>query len=66
MLLEGDMGNVMRPDSPIGRYVSPEEIAEMIVTLLSDASRSVVGDTVRMCGGSGVVTFDDVDATFEV
>lgn len=66
MLLEGDMANVMRPDSPIGRYVSPEEIAEMIVTLLSDASRSVVGDTVRMCGGSGVVTFDDVDATFEV
>lgn len=66
MLLEGDADNVMRPDSPIGRYVSPEEIAEMIVTLLSDASRSVVGDTVRMCGGSGVVTFDDVDATFEV
>ena len=66
MLLEGDAGNVMLPRSPIGRYVTPEEIAEMVVTLLSDASRSVIGDTVRMTGGSGVVTFDDADATFEL
>lgn len=66
MLLEGDEDNVMLPKSPIGRYVTPEEIAEMVVMLLSDASRSVIGDTVRMTGGSGVVTFDDADATFEL
>lgn len=66
MLIEGDAGNVMKPNSPIGRYVTPEEIASMVVTLLSDASRSTVGDTVRMCGGSGVVTFDDADVTFEL
>lgn len=65
MLVEGDTGNVMKPNSPIGRYVTPEEIASMVVTLLSDASRSTVGDTVRMCGGSGVFTYDDADATFE-
>lgn len=66
MLLEGDIENVMRPSSPIGRYATSEEIAEIVVTLLSDSSRSIVGDTVRMCGGSGVITYDDVDATFEV
>lgn len=66
MLLEGDVSNVMLPRSPIGRYVTPEEIAEMVVSLLSDASRSIVGDTVRMTGGSGVITFDDAEATFEL
>lgn len=66
MLLEDDASNVMLPRSPIGRYVTPEEIAEMVVSLLSDASRSIVGDTVRMTGGSGVITFDDVEATFEL
>lgn len=66
MLIEGDAQNIMLSQSPIGRYVTPEEIGEMIVMLLSDASRSVVGDTVRMTGGSGVITFDDTDATFEL
>lgn len=66
MLMEGEDGNVMLPRSPIGRYVTPEEIAEMVVMLLSDASRSVIGDTVRMTGGSGVITFDDADAAFEL
>lgn len=66
MLLEGDVSNIMLPRSPIGRYVTPEEIAEMVVSLLSDASRSIVGDAVRMTGGSGVITFDDAEATFEL
>lgn len=65
MLIEGSGGNVALPRSPIGRYVTPEEIAEMVVTLLSDASRSVIGDAVRMTGGSGIVTFDDVNAFFD-
>lgn len=66
MLLEGDAENIALPRSPIGRFVTSEEIAEMVVSLLSDASRSVIGDAVRMTGGSGVITFDDTDATFEL
>lgn len=66
MLLEGDMANVVRSDSPIGRHVSPEKIAEKNVTLLSYSSRSVKGDAVQMCSGGGVVTFGDVDVNFEV
>ena len=64
MLIEGGGDNISLPRSPIGRYVTPEEIAGMVVTLLSDASRSIIGDTVCMTGGSGIVTLDDVDATF--
>ena len=66
MLVEDDGGNITAPQSPIGRYLTPEEIAEMIVTLLGDSSRGIIGDTIRMTGGSGVITFDDVDATFEL
>lgn len=66
MLLEGDAGNITLPRSPIGRFVTPEEIAEMVVSLLCDSSRSVIGDAVRMTGGSGVITLDDADATFEL
>lgn len=66
MLVEDDGGNIMAPRSPIGRYLTPEEIAEMIVTLLGGSSRGIIGDTIRMTGGSGVITFDDIDATFEL
>lgn len=65
MLMEDSTGNVMAPRSPMGRYLTSEEIAEMVVTLLSSASRGVIGDTIRMTGGSGVITFDDVDYVFE-
>lgn len=65
LLFEGAADNYSRPNSPIGRYVTPEEIASMVVTLLGDESRSIVGDTIRMTGGSGVVTFDDVTSDFD-
>ncbi len=66
LLEENAVDNIALPRSPIGRFVTPEEIAEMVVALLSDASRSIIGDTVRMTGGSGVITFDDAAATFEL
>lgn len=65
-MLIGDNNNIMAPRSPIGRYLTPEEIAEIIVTLLTDSSRGIIGDTIRMTGGSGVITFDDVDTIFEL
>lgn len=65
-MLIGDNNNIMTPRSPIGRYLTPEEIAEIIVTLLTDSSRGIIGDTIRMTGGSGVITFDDVDTIFEL
>jgi len=36
---------------PLGRIASPEEIAEPIVFLASDASRWITGDRIRVAGG---------------
>ena len=45
--------------NPSGRYVTPEEVANMAVVLVSDLGRMVVGDVVYISGGGGVVTVDD-------
>lgn len=50
--------------NPLGRFTLPEEIANMAVFLVSDMGRSIVGDIIYMTGGSGLVTFDDVDYNF--
>lgn len=49
------------PSSPIGRYILPEEIANMAVFLVSDMGHSIVGDIVYMTGGMGVITYDDMN-----
>lgn len=41
----------MGRQSPIGRIAEPEEVAEAIVWLLSDAARYVTGDIIRTDGG---------------
>ena len=42
--------------SPIGRYSTPEEIAELALVLVSDLGNIVVGDTLYATGGSGVIS----------
>lgn len=64
MLLGDDSGNLDNPAVPVGRYATPEEIANMAVVLVSDLARMVVGDVVYMTGGCGNLTCDDVDYTF--
>ena len=49
---------------PLGRYILPEEIAKMAVVLVSDLGRSIMGDTIYMTGGAGLLTFDDVEYGF--
>lgn len=50
--------------NPLGRYEMPCEIANMAVFLVSDMGRAIVGDMIFMTGGSGVVTYDDVNYRF--
>ena len=59
MLLD-DKDNIKNESSPTGRYVTPEEIANMSVILVSDLGRMIVGDTLYMTGGSGNLTLDDI------
>ena len=59
MLLD-DKDNIKNESSPTGRYVTPEEIANMSVILVSDLGRMIVGDTLYMTGGSGNLTLYDI------
>lgn len=45
---------------PAGRYVLPQEIANLAVFLTSSMGRMIVGDVVKITGGSAVITYDDV------
>ena len=57
---DGD-SNISLPNNPSGRYALPEEIANMAVVLTSGLGRMVVGDIVYMTGGSGIITYDDIN-----
>ena len=56
--------NIYHPTNLIGRYIMPQEIANMAVILVSEAGRSIVGDIVYMTGGSGNVTNEDLPYEF--
>ena len=47
-----------------GRYITPEEIANMAVVLVSGIGKAVVGDIVYMTGGAGLLTTDDIPCIF--
>lgn len=53
--------NIVNSSLPIGRYILPQEIANMAVFLVSDMGRSIVGDTIYMTGGAGNISFDGVN-----
>lgn len=54
---EGD--SIYKPGQPSGRYAIPSEIADMAVMLVSDMGNLVVGDTLYMTGGSGVISLHE-------
>lgn len=64
MLVPHTQESIDLPTNPIKRFATPQEIANMAVVLVSDMSRTIVGDCVYMSGGAGLITFDDVDYGF--
>ena len=60
MMMKNPQEDISLDNSPIGRYIMPEEIANVAVMLVSDAGRCIVGDTVYVTGGAGIITFDDI------
>lgn len=47
--------------NPSGRMVTVEEVAELAKYMVSEGGRMIVGETVSISGGAGILTFDDVD-----
>lgn len=64
MLGKSEKSNMKLDRLPLGRYITPEEIAGMAVVLVSDMGRSIMGDIVYMTGGAGILTYDDVPYSF--
>lgn len=63
MLLK-DTSRGLSRNNLLGRFVLPEEIANMAVVLVSELGRSILGDIVYMTGGSGILSIEDDDFRF--
>ena len=63
MLLK-DTSRGLANDTILGRYVLPEEIANMAVVMVSGLGKTILGDIVYMTGGSALVSFEDMDYGF--
>lgn len=64
MLMPNGVKDDISFPNPLGRYIKPEEIANMALFLVAETGRAIIGDMIFMTGGSGVVTFDDVKYSF--
>lgn len=64
MLMPNGIKDNLAFPNPLGRCILPGEIANMAVFLVSSMGKSIIGDMIFMTGGSGVVTFDDVQYNF--
>jgi NAD(P)-dependent dehydrogenase (short-subunit alcohol dehydrogenase family) len=42
---------ILKQHNPQGRFIQPEEIAESVLWLCDDASRSVTGQAISISGG---------------
>lgn len=60
MLINDNNNTIDLSSNPLGRYATPEEIANMAVILVSDLGRLIVGDIIYMSGGAGMITVDDI------
>lgn len=63
MLIKDDNKNLINK-IPLGRYVLPEEIANMAVFLTSGMGKAIIGDIVYMTGGAAVVSYEDMSYHF--
>ena len=61
MVNKNDLSDLTCDYSPSKRFIAPEEIGNIATILVSDMGRMIVGDTIYMTGGSGVITFDDMN-----
>ena len=56
-MLVHDENSLYKADSLIGRYEHPIEISNLAQILVSDIGNMIVGDTIYVTGGSGVISY---------
>lgn len=56
--------NLIKNELPLGRYILPEEIANISVFLVSNMGRAIIGDMVYASGGAGIIKYDDMPYPF--
>lgn len=61
MLKSTEENNLYLDYAPSKRYLAPEEVGNMATILVSDLGKMIIGDTIYMTGGSGIITFDDMN-----
>ena len=45
------------PETPIGRYAEPSEIANLATFMVSDMGEMIIGDTFYITGGAGTISY---------
>lgn len=56
MLGMRDFDDISNDDVLSGRYIMPQEIANMAIFMVSEMGNMIVGDTIYMTGGSGLLS----------
>lgn len=51
----GEVGVAMKKKIPVGRFAQPEEVASLILFLISDAARMITGENVLIDGGYTII-----------
>lgn len=60
MMSDHSYNGIESKTSPSGRLTTPDEVSNLAVILVSKLGRMIVGDTIYMTGGAGLLTFDDI------
>ncbi len=60
MIKKDDINDLYNENSTFERFIAPEEVANIATILVSSMGKMIVGDTVYITGGAGVITYDDI------
>lgn len=53
--------DISKSNSMVGRFILPEEVANIATILVSQMGRMIIGETIYITGGAGNLTLDDIE-----
>ena len=60
-MLTSNINDLNGPKNDSHRFIHTEEISNMAVQLVSNSGRMIIGEMINITGGSGTLTFDDIE-----